>query len=653
MKTFADYTVVRELGKGATATVYLAVQKSLNRRVALKVLGGGLATDATFTQRFLREGRIVAKLSHANIVPVYDVGEEDGTLYMAMEYLEGGTLEDRRDEMTLGSLADCFAQITGALGYAHEQGFVHRDIKLENILYRQDGTAVLGDFGIARSAESLTRMTMTGAILGTPAYMSPEQVAGRELDGRADIYSLGVVLFEMLSGHTPYQGDSVVSVGLQHLTAPIPALPPASAPFQSLIVCAMAKKPEERYADTAEFAAALESQLERFARPADTELSALHGDTAPQALDIDRAMSATNRKSATGKWLAGAFAAVAALSVVAFLVVQQTDTPPATEPAAVSPPLAIDPEAQREAEEIDALLLQAETADRDERWVSDDGSGAIELLEDVLALDPGNAGALAGLDRVRRNMLRQAELDIAASRLADAEALLVAVASQWPDDTELIGLNEQVAARRAAIAAAAERDEQSQRLAATLDSASEAARRGDWIEPAGDNALALYRAVLEIDPGNALAQNGIDSVAAHFVTESERSIADEDFSRAGDMLALAATADPEHPRIVPARQRLAAAEDSAAERRRSEQAAKAFNDDLERLGRRIDAYINGTGDPESPGYEGLSSELETLKAAAPDNLTVQALETALNNYQQNLETDSEDAGDERFNLPTF
>ena len=316
-------------------------------------------------------------------------------------------------------------------------------------------------------------------------------------------------------------------------------------------------------------------------------------------------------------------------------------------------PSAIDPEAQREAEQIDALLRQAENADRDERWVSNDGGTAIDFLGDVLAIDPGNADALAALDRVRRNMLRQAELDIAAGRLADAEVLLAAVAGQWPDDAELVGLNQQVAARRAAVAAAAERDDQNQRLAATIDRANEAARRGDWIEPAGDNALALYRAVLEVDPDNALARNGIDSVAVHFVTESERSIADEDFSRAGDMLALAATADPEHPSIAPARQRLAAAEDAAVERRRSEQAAKVFNDDLERLGRRIDAYISGTDDPAAPGYEDLSSELETLKAAAPDNLTVQALETALDNYQQNLEPESDDAGDERFNLPTF
>jgi serine/threonine protein kinase len=653
VKTFADYTVVRELGKGATATVYLAVQKSLNRRVALKVLGGGLATDATFTQRFLREGRIVAKLNHANIVPVYDVGEDDGTLYMAMEYLEGGTLEERRDALTLSSLAECFEQITDALAYAHEQGFVHRDIKLENILYRQDGTAVLGDFGIARSAESLTRMTMTGAILGTPAYMSPEQVAGRELDGRADVYSLGVVLFELLSGHTPYQGDSVVSVGLQHLTAPIPRLPAASSHFQPLVERAMGKKPADRFSDAAEFGDAVEAHLKTFARPPDTPLSALHGDTVPQALDIERAMSATDQKPGTGRWLTGALATVAAASLIAFVVMQPTNAPPETQPAETSVQPEADPEVERVAQEIDALLRRAEAADRDERWVSVDGNGAIDALEAVLALDPENADALAALDRVRRNMLRRAELDIAAGRLADAEAQLVAVASQWPDDADLDALNGQIATRRAADAAAAERSERSQRLAATIDRASEAARRGDWLEPEGDNALALYRVALEIDPGNVIAQNGIDSVAAHFVTESEQSIGDEDFDRAGDMLALAAIADPEHPRIEPVRLRLADAEDAAAERRRSEQAAKSFNDDLERLGRRIDAYINGTEDAETSGYERLSSELEILKAAAPDNLTVQALETALDNHQQNLEAESEEAGDDRFNLPTF
>ena len=267
MKTFPDYTVIRELGKGATATVYLAVQKSLNRRVALKVLGGGLASDATFTQRFLREGRIIAKLSHPNIVPVYDVGSHDGTLFMAMEYLDGGTLEDRRAELTLRQLSKCLVQISDALGYAHRQGFVHRDIKLDNILYRRDGEAVLGDFGIAKAAESLTRMTMTGAILGTPAYMSPEQVAGNELDGRADLYSLGVVLFELLSGHAPFQGDSVMSVGLQHLTAPVPELPVAAAHFEPLIRQALAKKPADRFANAAEFRDALTELVASYGRP--------------------------------------------------------------------------------------------------------------------------------------------------------------------------------------------------------------------------------------------------------------------------------------------------------------------------------------------------------------------------------------------------
>ena len=648
MRTFPDYTVVCELGKGATATVYLAVQKSLNRRVALKVLGGGVAADPVFTQRFLREGRIIAKLNHPHIVPVYDVGEQDGALFMAMEYLEGGTLDEQRGEFTLQDLSRCCEQITDALDYAHQQGFVHRDIKLENILFRENGDAVLGDFGIARSAESLTRMTMTGAILGTPAYMSPEQVAGSELDSRADLYSLGVVLFELLSGHAPFQGDSVMSVGLQHLTAPIPDLPAAAEHFQPLVESAMAKKPDDRLGTATEFRESFAERLRSFGRPGDTPLSAMHGDTAPQPLDIDSALSASRSSSGRG-WLLGAMGTAAA-AALAFVVFQEM-RPESEPPASTVMPEPVDLEAQRVAEAIRELLQQADEADQAGRWFSENGDGAVDLYREVLTRDGENAAATSGLQRARRNALQEAELDVLAGRLEDAESRLDIIELNWPDDETVASLRTDIEERRSSLASAAAREERNRRLANSLDRASQAARLGNWVEPENDNALTLYRSALAIDPRNAIALAGIDSVATHFINEAEQAIANEQFDLATQFLGTAASVDADHSRLAMVGERLRAATNAVEERRQIEEAARRFDAKIADLSQRIDDYINGRTDENEPGYDSLSADLTALSAEDPENVTVQALRNALDSYEDSLGDPEEDG--KRFNLPTF
>ena len=647
VKSLPDYTVVRELGKGATATVYLAVQKNLNRRVALKVLGGGLASDAVFTQRFLREGRIVAKLNHPNIVPVYDVGEHDGTLYMAMEYLDGGTLEDRRSEITIGGLSRCFEQICAALEYAHQQGFVHRDIKLENILFRGDGTAVLGDFGIARATESLTRMTMTGAILGTPAYMSPEQVAGGELDARTDVYSLGVVLFELLSGHAPYQGDSMMSVGLQHLTAAIPKLPAAAAHFQPVIERAMAKKPDDRYDRVKGLEAAVTERLQTFGHPAETELQSLHSETAPVALDIDSALAVKAKKSRLGLWLP--LGAAAAIGVFAFPRLQQ----PELETPVVEPPQ-IDLEVQRREQELTSLMVQADAAEGDGRWFSESGDGAVDFYEAALALDATNAAARRGLDRVRRSALQRAELDIAANRFSNAEVQLDNIEAQWPTDVTTASLRERIESRRAQMRESATRDERGRLLASSLERASRAARLGNWISPENDNALSHYRDALQIDADNVVALAGIESATVHYLNQAEQAIARSAFDEAERLITVAADIDATHSRIVPTQTRLATAKTAADDRARAEAAAREFDQRLLALSGRIDAYV-GDANPESTdNYQTLSSELAALSTLAPGNVSVTTLAALLEQHEDSLaDAEEEDPDGERFNLPSF
>jgi serine/threonine protein kinase len=246
-----NYSIKKKFGKGAMGTVYLAFQEKLERDVALKVLLPSLAEDLEITQRFLTEAKIGAQLQHNNIVSIYDVGEFQGNYYFAMEYLER-SLKDVIKSSKEGRLnpeiaLDILKQIASGLEYAHQKGVIHRDVKPANILLRNDGTPVLVDFGIAKLMESDAKLTKTGTSIGTPHYMSPEQIQGMEIDGRSDIYSLGVVFFEMLQGQTPYQGTDSIVIAVKHVKDPVPRLDSQLSQYQSIIDRMMAKDKRDRF----------------------------------------------------------------------------------------------------------------------------------------------------------------------------------------------------------------------------------------------------------------------------------------------------------------------------------------------------------------------------------------------------------------------
>jgi serine/threonine-protein kinase PpkA len=247
------YRIEKVLGKGAMSTVYLAVQESLDRRVALKVLTPKLATDPTFNKRFVKEGRIIAKLAHPHIVTIHDTGSYQDHSYIAMEYLEAGSLKERiKAGLTPERAVDYLCQIAQALSYAHHQNCVHRDIKPANILFRDAGTAVLSDFGIAKNLEDKTQLTAAGWRVGTPNYMSPEQALGKAVDARSDLYSLGILFHEMLTGARPYQGADAFETALLHVKAPLPALPAPLRRFQPVLDRLLAKDPQARFASAEE-----------------------------------------------------------------------------------------------------------------------------------------------------------------------------------------------------------------------------------------------------------------------------------------------------------------------------------------------------------------------------------------------------------------
>jgi eukaryotic-like serine/threonine-protein kinase len=261
------YRVIRKLGTGGMANVYLAEDQELGRRVAIKMLDDRHSQDEQFVERFRREAKNVAGLSHPNIVSIYDRGQAEGTYYIAMEYLEGRTLKEllvQRGPTPLAVAIDYARQILAALGFAHRNGIVHRDIKPHNVVVAPDGRLKVTDFGIARSGTS--QMTETGSIIGTAQYLSPEQAKGAPVTPASDIYSVGIVLYEMLTGSVPFTGDTPLEIAMKHLSA-IPEPPSehrAEVPHEldSIVLRALAKDPAERY----QSAEQMDADLARAAR---------------------------------------------------------------------------------------------------------------------------------------------------------------------------------------------------------------------------------------------------------------------------------------------------------------------------------------------------------------------------------------------------
>ena len=258
------YRILSLLGRGGMAEVYRAEDERLGRVVALKALPPEFARDPELVERFRREVRAAARLNHPNIVTVYEFGQGEGQHFYTMEMLTDGDLKGRirarPGGMPPSEAGEVAAAIARALDYAHRRGFVHRDVKPENILFGEDGTPQLTDFGIARAMSERTRMTKTGMSIGSPHYMSPEQARGELVDGRSDVYSLGVVLYEMLSGRLPFDSADTFEVGLSHLKDPVPQLPGELAAWQPVVERLMAKAPEDRYGSAAEVAELLSSE---------------------------------------------------------------------------------------------------------------------------------------------------------------------------------------------------------------------------------------------------------------------------------------------------------------------------------------------------------------------------------------------------------
>lgn len=352
---FGQYRIVDVVGQGGMATVYKAYQPSVDRYVAIKMLSPDLTQNENFVKRFASEAKAVAALEHPHILPLFDFGELNGTYYIVMRLIESGTLTDlifKEASIPHDQIVKFITDIAAALDYAHSRGVVHRDIKSSNILVDPLHEVFLTDFGLAKMMHGPynPRVTDTGTVVGTAAYMAPERAAGEPIDGRSDIYSLGVVLFELLAGQLPFDGDTPMAVALKHIQDPIPSIhdfnPNVPASFEPVVLKAMAKWPDQRYQTAKEMAEALEtawrnSTVEAVPSPHDLEMTPdditqplpIQSDTPTEPTAIHTPPADTKRNvdlnTARVRWvLTGAVAVIILIAAFLWLRPTRSTIPP-------------------------------------------------------------------------------------------------------------------------------------------------------------------------------------------------------------------------------------------------------------------------------------------------------------------------------------
>lgn len=508
------YRVHGQLGKGGMAEVFLATQESLSRKVAIKVLRS--AEDETFSQRFIKEAHIVASLNHPSIITIYDIDRlADGRYYLAMEFLPGGDLARHKGELFAPERAlQIVRQVASGLAVVHDKGLVHRDVKPANVLFRGDGTAVLTDFGVAKDLDIDSELTQFGVAVGSPAYSSPEQAQCQPLDARSDIYSLGVILLEMLTGSNPFRGGNYTQTVVNHVQME-PPLPDSLGAFRSVLARMLAKKPDERFADCRALLAALDevelSDLEETQiRPA----LALPEPAAPVAAPAPR-----QRRSA-----------MPLLVVLSVLVLIGTLT---------SAGLYIQQQRQ-----IEALLLQAEQRFAAGQLIEPEQDSAEHYFNQILAIDDDSSEALDGLQRIREARIK-VFTDLAEQRLADG--LLTEPSEDNADFyyRQALAIDPQHAGALDGLSRVLQA-----RIARYLTLAEQSIADKRLLLPEEDSAVYYYRQILGWSPDNAEALAGLNRVALLYRDLANAAYRRSDFPAALAMIERGLQAEPQNPELL-------------------------------------------------------------------------------------------------------
>ncbi len=606
------YKIIKTLGVGGQATVYLAIQEGFDREIALKVMSPALAADPSFGERFLREAKIVAKLRHPGIVTVFDVGEHDGFYYLAMEYLPE---TDLRTRITRGIKAKdalwVIQKIAKALHYAHNKGYIHRDVKSENILFRDDGEPVLTDFGIAKASNSSTQMTQTGKLIGTPQYMSPEQCRGRKLDGRSDIYSLGIILYEMLTQKVPFDGEDSVAVCLQHVTKPIPRLSARQKHYQWLLDRMLAKKVEDRFEDAEKLSSEVEEflagDISRSQQRSTSELRASREEDI-QAIFAEDDMVANERlvlddTESRRIWPWVVIPILLVGGTVGYLkqelwfpqskqwflevtgnavkqpeqsIVESSDTAePVKSNQTVSQnkpvqnnPSANSAELEARQKQIAQLLVEADTL---EPLPDLDPAQVRQLLQNylrVLVLDETNSKAIAGKAATLQRAASYAE---SALEKDDEDAFMQyysVIESTAPQHPSLSALDNRYQSFKQRQQQQAEVAEQQQEIDALLEKATTSFAANKLTSPKGESALDFFRQVLVIDPNNSKALEGVESVKSRYVKMAQQSMLNKNIEAAASSIKKLETIDANDSRLAELKQQYASIKAKVDEERR-------------------------------------------------------------------------------------
>lgn len=473
------------------ASVYLATQESLSRSVILKLLRK--FDDPGQLTRFLNEGRIIASLNHRNIITIHDLGIVDGERpFISMEFLEGGDLEeriakgiDKNDAFQLvETIGDC-------LDFVHNKGIVHRDIKPANILFHKDGTPILSDFGVAKEEQTESKLTMDGSALGSPYYLSPEQAECKKLDGRADIYGLGIVLYEMLTGAKPYVGNSQIETIVSHLSDPLPTLSADLSDYQPLISKMIAKSPDDRFSSAGEMVRYVQrlraSQDESYAE-SHAERKSIYKRCYGTARSFRIWISA--RKLL---WVSASASALLLAIASATLLMQQSDKKDAIQFSQTSGHDVYEPEVEVDSEGSLNAIEDAPIKDHVDPADSDTGS-----LEQPINIP-------------------DFESQLPRSPVGNPPA---------PTDTH------------------------SQRIENLLSRASSARSAYRLTTPRSDNALKYYRKVLELDPRNENAIEGINAIVKIYADLAEREIDRFKYKKARQYINRGLSIQPDDPRLV-------------------------------------------------------------------------------------------------------
>jgi serine/threonine-protein kinase PpkA len=556
----SGYVIERQIGKGGMAMVYRAVQTSLGRPVALKVMNPLFSDTPEFSQRFLAEGRLLAAVHHTNIITIHDIGISDGFHFISMEYVEGGDLAGRiRAGLTAPQATDYLVTLANCLAVAHDLHIVHRDIKPVNILFRKDGTLLLTDFGIAKQLTAEQGLTATGVMVGSPHYLSPEQAQGKRVDARADIYSLGVLYYEMLTGSRPFTGDSDVDIAIKHVTEPLPDLPEQFSAHRPIVERMTRKKPDERFPSCRSLLVALKELKETgrwSGEVADIPVAAAPAQPEAAAARKPAAAPAAAPVAAG----AGTVVATAGGATVVATVIEKTvpqapgvETQARTGGSRGGDTLVVDPATPHDGRTAVEATVPSGAPPRVAAAPRAAGSEA------TLVLEPG--APLPAPARPRRRWFATAGVAAAIVVIAAGAALLFLDRSGTGRSSAPAETAPAAQARGGPPPISAEEQERRQRQA-LIDSLMRDARAAvaeyRLTTPEATSAYHYYQQVLAIDPNHAGAHAGIAEIADAYHRLARSAVQDWDYDRALRHVTTGLSVSPDHPGLTALRRELEA-----------------------------------------------------------------------------------------------